>query len=505
MISIVRMGPALQTTQVGGISRLAPPSYTGRVAPSDAVPNVLASRYAGPELRHLWSPVGRVVAERRFWLTVLEAQAELGLAVPDGVIDDYRRVIDQVDLDSIRSRETTTRHDVKARIEEFCALAGHEHIHKGLTSRDVTENVEQMLVRSSLEHIRDLTVAWLARAAVLAEQHRDLTLTGRSHNVAAQPTTFGKRIASAAQEMLIAADQLEALIAGYPLRGLKGPVGTQQDLLDLFDGDGTKVDQLERRVAASLGFERTLASVGQVYPRSLDLSVVSTLVLVAAGPSTLATTMRLMAGHDLVNEGFQEGQVGSSAMPHKMNMRTSERINGLNVVLSGHLTMASGLAGHQWNEGDVSDSVVRRVVLPDAFFALDGLLQASLTVLDEMVPFQGRIAAELEAELPFLTTTRVLMAAIKAGMGREEAHDLIKRHMLDAAAARRDGSSADVWGALAADDDLPLDRDAIEQAVGPAGALSGRAGDQVDEVAAQIAKLVARHPEAAARRPEPLL
>lgn len=469
------------------------------------VPNVLASRYASAAMRSTWSQVGRIIAEREFWIAVLEAQTDLGIPVPDDAIASYRSVVNLVDLDSIRQREETTRHDVKARIEEFCALAGHEHIHKGLTSRDLTENVEQMLIRQSLALMHSKAVAALVRLSALAIEHRDTAITGRSHNVAAQPTTLGKRFANAAQELMLAVSRLGDLIDRYPLRGLKGPVGTQQDLVDLFDGDAAKVDALEQRIARDLGFEHTLESVGQVYPRSLDLDVVGALSQLAAGPSSLVTTLRLMAGHDLITEGFREGQVGSSAMPHKMNMRTSERINGMAVILGGYVTMAGGLSGHQWNEGDVSDSVVRRVMLPDSFFACDGLFEAFLTVLDEFGAFAGRIEAELEAELPFLTTTKLLVAAVKSGMGREAAHEIIKTHTMNAAAARRQGTGHDAWDALAHDAEFPLDAEQIQAAVGEVTQLTGRAGTQIDNVAAEVARLAERYPDAASYVPGSLL
>src|SRR5690606_20915017 len=210
------------------------------------------------------------------------------------------------------------RHDVKARIEEFNALAGHEHVHKGMTSRDLTENVEQLQVRDSLRLVRDRCVAMLARMAALAAEHAETVMAGRSHNVAAQATTLGKRFATAAQELLTALQRLESLLERYPLRGIKGPVGTGQDMLDLLGGDTARLAELERRIAAHLGFSHTLTSVGQVYPRSLDYETLTTLVQLAAAPSSLALSIRLMAGHELVTEGFAEGQVGSSAMPHKM-------------------------------------------------------------------------------------------------------------------------------------------------------------------------------------------
>ncbi|HEU4360895.1 MAG TPA: lyase family protein, partial [Mycobacterium sp.] len=243
-----------------------------------SVPNVLATRYASTAMTDIWSPRAKVVAERRLWLAVLRAQAELGVPVPEQAITDYERVLDEVDLNSIAARERVTRHDVKARIEEFNALAGHQHVHKGMTSRDLTENVEQLQIRRSLQLVHDHGVAVAARLAERAVAYRDLVMAGRSHNVAAQATTLGKRFASAAQEMLIALTRLRELIERYPLRGIKGPMGTAQDMLDLFGGDTAKLAQLEHRIAEFLGFTTVLASVGQVYPRSLDHDVVSALV-----------------------------------------------------------------------------------------------------------------------------------------------------------------------------------------------------------------------------------
>ena len=314
------------------------------------IPNVLASRYASEEMVRLWSAEHKIVLERRLWLAVLRAQKELGVEVPDDAVAAYEAVVDQVDLGSIAARERVTRHDVKARIEEFSALAGHEHIHKGMTSRDLTENVEQLQVRDALVLVRTRMVATLARLAERAAEHATTVITGRSHNVPAQATTLGKRFANAGQELLVALERVDDLLARYPLRGIKGPVGTQQDMLDLL-GSAEAVDRMEAAVAHHLGFERSLDNVGQVYPRSLDLDVVAALVQVASGPSSLATTIRLMAGQELVTEGFAEGQVGSSAMPHKMNTRSCERVNGLMVVLRGYASMASELAGNEGSHG----------------------------------------------------------------------------------------------------------------------------------------------------------
>jgi adenylosuccinate lyase len=471
------------------------------------VPDVLAARYASPELVRLWAPEEKVRMERRLWLAVLRAQRDLGVPVPDGVVEDYERVLDDVDLASIAARERVSRHDVKARIEEFSALAGHEQVHKGMTSRDLTENVEQLQIRASLLLVRDRVVAALARLARLAVEHESLVLTGRSHNVAAQATTLGKRFASAGEELLIAYERLAELIARYPLRGIKGPVGTAADQLDLFDGDASKVAALQARVAAHLGFARVLDSVGQVYPRSLDLDVVTALAQVVAAPSSLATTIRLMVGQELATEGFRPGQVGSSAMPHKMNTRSSERVNGLAVVVRGYLVMVGELAGDQWNEGDVSDSVVRRVALPDAFFATDGLFQTFLTVLDEFGAYPAVIARELDRYLPFLATTRLLVAAVRRGVGREVAHEVIKEHAVAVALAMREKGIADndLFDRLAADGRLGLTRDEIDQLVADPATFVGAASAQVTAVARRIAAVVDQHPEAATYTPAPIL
>ncbi|MBW1598100.1 adenylosuccinate lyase [Streptomyces sp. JJ38] len=470
------------------------------------IPNVLANRYASARLALLWSPEYKVTLERRLWLAVLRAQRDLGVDVPEAALADYERVLEDVDLISIARREQVTRHDVKARIEEFNALAGHEQVHKGMTSRDLTENVEQLQIRLSLELVRDRTVALLARLGKLAGEHAALVMAGRSHNVAAQATTLGKRFATAADELLVAYARLEDLLGRYPLRGVKGPVGTSQDMLDLLGGDTAKLAELERRIAVHLGFGRNFTSVGQVYPRSLDYDVVSALVQLAAAPSSLAKTIRLMAGQELVTEGFKEGQVGSSAMPHKMNTRSCERVNGLAVILRGYASMAGELAGDQWNEGDVSCSVVRRVALPDAFFAFDGMLETFLTVLDEFGAFPAVVARELDRYLPFLATTKVLMAAVRAGVGRETAHEAIKEHAVASALALRAGGERnELLDRLAADARIPLDRPGLEELMADRLAFTGAAEDQVAAVVAQIEDITRKHPEAAAYTPGDIL
>ena len=476
------------------------------MAEKKKISNVLSSRYASAELSNIWSPEHKIILERKLWIAVMRAQKDLGVDIPAKAIDAYEAVVEDVNLESIAERERVTRHDVKARIEEFNALAGFEHVHKGMTSRDLTENIEQLQILESLRLVRSRTIATLARLTRLAVQYRDQAMTGRSHNVAAQITTLGKRFATAADELLIALQRLDELIARYPARGIKGPMGTAQDMLDLLSGDVDKLDALERQVAEGLGFQRVLTSTGQVYPRSLDYDVVTALAQIAAAPSNVATTVRLMAGLELVTEGFKEGQVGSSAMPHKMNTRSCERVNGMAVILRGYVSMVGELAGDQWNEGDVSCSVVRRVALPDAFFALDGMFETFLTVLQDFGAFPAVIEAELERYLPFLTTTKVLMAAVRKGVGREIAHEAIKEHAVAVALEMREGlQTNDLLDRLAGDERLGLNRDELGALVTQPLELAGTAGRQVDAVARQVETIVAANPEAAAYQPDAVL
>ncbi len=470
-----------------------------------AIPNVLAERYASGAMKAIWSQHGRVALERDFWIAVMKAQRDLGVPIPADAIKDYERVKSAIDLGSIAQRERITLHDVKARIEEFSELAKRQFIHLGLTSRDLTENVEQLQIFSALKLVRFKAAAALLALAAQAEAHRDLMITGRTHNVPAQPTTLGKRLAMFGQELQIAFARIEALLERYPVRGLKGAVGTQLDQLTLLGGDTAKVDQLESRVIKHLGFHASFGAVGQVYPRSLDFEVVTALHQLGAAGASFATTLRLMAGAGLLTEGFQPGQVGSSAMPHKVNARNCERICGFSTILSGYVTMTGALAGHQWNEGDVSCSVVRRIALPDAFFAIDGLLETYLTVLRQMDVFPAAIGVENERNLPFLATTTILMEAVKHGAGRETAHEAIKEHALAAAKALRSGGDADLLSRLAGDKRLGLGKKALVAILSENARFVGAAPHQVDAFVAEVKPLARKHKGAADYQPGRLL
>lgn len=469
--------------------------------------NVLAERYASKAMCAIWSATGRIRLERDYWIAVLRAQKDLGIDIPEAAIQAYESVKAEVNLDSIKRREAITRHDVKARIEEFCELAGYEQIHKGLTSRDLTENVEQLQILRALEIVRDKAFAALLKLADRAEQWKSLVITARTHNVPAQPTTFGKRLAMFGEDLLLAVRQLDHMIRHYPVRGLKGPVGTQMDLLTLFSGEVAKVESLEDRILKHLGVPVALDSVGQVYPRGLDFEVVSMCVRLASGPSAFAKTLRIMAGHELASEGFANGQVGSSAMPHKMNSRSCERLNGFGVILKGYLTMAGELAGDQWHEGDVSCSVVRRVCLPDSFFALDGLLDTFITILNQMEVYPAVIEQENRRYGPFLATTTILMEAVKAGAGREQAHEAIKQYATQTVRDLRHGTITDndLVARLSTDARLGLTDKQLTEIVNRAQGMTGLAIGQVEHFCATVRAAAQHFPAAANYIPDAIL
>lgn len=475
--------------------------------PRPIIANVLADRYASIPTLNVFAPMGRAVVERGLWLAVMKAQAEQGLDIPSAAIEAYERTLNTIDLDWIRQREIEIRHDEKAKIEAYNRDAGYEYSHIGLTSRDHSDNVDLILNRAGLMVIRDHSVATAARMAEHAVEYSGIVYADRTHLAPAQPSLVGKNFSNFGEEFLMGFGNVEQMIDRYPFRGLKGAIGTQTDQLQLFDGDAEKVDMIEQRLLEFSGFNRLMNSVGQIYPRSLDFQLVSHLYQLVCGVANLANTSRMMAGLDEFTEGFKEGQVGSSAMPHKKNMRTSERIKSLKAVLAGHVTMASMISGEQLYSGDVSDSAARRVFLPDAFFATDGVLEASLTVMQECGVYPAVIQNELNRYLPFLTTTRLLMLSVQNGIGRETAHEVIKKHSVDVANNRNATGSMenDLLDRLAQDSRLGLTKVQMGEAISKPVDFVGNAGRQIKRFAETVSIVVAKYPEAASYEPEEIL
>lgn len=471
------------------------------------IPEILSSRYSSTKINEIWSPKGKIILEREFWIVVMKAQKNLGINIPDSAIKAYEKVYNDIDLESISKREKILRHDVSARLEEFSSIAGYNHIHKGMTSRDLTDNVEQLQILRSLRLIRIKTISLLYKLAKWSLKTKEIIIASRTHNVPAQPTTLGKRLSMFGEEILFALNRLDHLIEIYPIRGLKGAVGTQLDQLTLLKGNKEKIKKIEEQISKHFGCRILLNSVGQVYPRSLDMETVNALITLSAGISNFARTIRLMAGQGLASEGFKSGQIGSSAMPHKINARTSERINGLHNILKGYSTMLAGLSGDQWNEGDVSCSVVRRVALPGSFFASDGQLEACLTVINEMEFFEQIIAHELKNFLPFVATTKILMESINKGSKREKVYEAIKEHSNIVSAKLRKGEikENDLPRRIANDKRIPMDLNEIEAILNNPKNFLASAPNQSEMFSSEVKKWTLRFPEAKKIEPEGII
>jgi adenylosuccinate lyase len=470
------------------------------------IPNIAAYRWASDPAKRIWSPEGTILAERFSQISIMQAQADLGVDIPQANIDDYRAVIGDIDTAAILEEERVSKHDVNARIVVFNRQAGHQNIGTAMTSRDSTDPAEQLQKRLSLELFRLKTVAAIGSFARASAAYAAMPLTGRTHNVAAQMTTLGKRISMTGEELIDGYNNLAFHINGLKFRGIKGAVGTQQDMLDLFEGDEGKVDELEERVARELGFNAIYNSVGQIYPRSQDLMSIQALSHVVGPLSNFGTNVRLMMGGGLMLESTRK-RVGSNAMPHKINPRTVERIVGMYSILGGYEFMLRPKAGEQWLEGDVSDSAPRRVALPDSFLVADGAMEAGLTVLNGFGLFEQAISAEVDANLPFLATTKVLTGAIKRGMGREDAHEKIRDHAFAVVRDMREGGQTenDLLERLGSDPAIPLTYSEIIEAIGRPIDLTGRADTQVQRFVAQADKITSQFPQAALYKPGDIL
>ena len=439
--------------------------------------SLIGERYASLEMQETWSREKKIIMERKLWIEVMRIQAELGVAISQETILDYERVVAEIDLVSIDAREMELGHDVKARIEEFNALSGHEQIHLGMTSRDLTENVELMQIKSALDLVLTKARVLLLKLADKAEDFAETLIVARTHNVPAQLTTLGKKFATWAEELEIAESNLENLLSRLPIRGIHGAVGTSMDLQELLGGNAEKFNEL---FIGKLGFEKSLKAPAQIYPRSIDFEVLASLFQLVAAPNSFAMNIRLMSGHGIATEGLAKGKTGSSAMPHKVNPRLSERLNSLAVILKGHLNMIADISGLQWNEGDVSCSAVRRVALPDAFYTTDAILEIAIQLADK-VEFNAKlIDSEIELHTPEICSSPVLMLAIKKGVGREVAHKAVKEHAL----ASKGGTN--FFDLVIGDPVLTIEKSEIDKLKSNLRLLSGEAPSQAKSIAASI-------------------
>ena len=464
---------------------------------NDQYRSPLVARYASPEMVRLWSPLRRAMLWRRLWVALAEAQAELGLPISQEQLDQMRRAVDQVDLDQVARYERRFRHDVMAHVHAFgdqCPAA-RGIIHLGATSCYVTDNADLLLLREALHLVRDRLVSVLAALARQADRYRELPCLAYTHFQPAQPTTVGKRLCLWAYDLVLDLEELEHRLQRLRFRSTKGTTGTQASFLQLFEGDHQKVLELERRVARKMGFDHTYAVTGQTYPRKVDAQVLDLLAQIGASCHKAGTDLRLLQHHHELEEPFEKEQIGSSAMAYKRNPMRAERMCSLaRLVLS---LQSSPAATHatQWLERTLDDSANRRVVLPEAFLATDAALVLYRNIAAGLVVYPQVIARNLQQELPFLATERILMEAVRRGGDRQHLHERIRRHSLAAAQAiKEQGAPNDLIQRLQNDPEfaqVPWD-----EVLDPAS-YTGRAPQQVEEFLAQVVQpILQRYPQA---------
>jgi adenylosuccinate lyase len=471
---------------------------TREAAPADAYRNPLVERYASREMSRIFSDDVKFRTWRRLWLVLAESQKELGLDIPDAALDQMREHLEDIDLGRAAALERELRHDVMAHVHHFgeVAPAARGIIHLGATSAYVTDNTELLQHRDALGLVRQRVVACVRLLADFARRHRNLATLGYTHFQTAQPTTVGKRATLWIQDLLLDLEEVEHRLATLRFRGVRGTTGTEASFLELFDGDGAKVDELNRRVARTMGFERLYAVTGQTYTRKTDYAFLATLAGIAASTSKFAHDLRLLQHLREIEEPYEERQIGSSAMAYKRNPMRAERIS----ALARHVITLSidpaFTAATQWFERTLDDSANRRIAIPEAYLGTDAILLLVQNIAQGMVVRPAMIRRRLEEELPFLVTEAILMRATKRGGDRQELHERIRRHAFAASERLKEhGGTNDLVDRIAADRAFGLDREAIDDVLDPARHI-GRAPEQVDRFLEEnVQPVLARYPE----------
>lgn len=452
----------------------------------DQYENPLVSRYASAEMSRLFSAQHKHSTWRRLWVALAEAEAELGLAVSPAQIAELKSHIDEIDFAVAAKYEQQLRHDVMAHVHAYgdqCPAA-RPIIHLGATSCFVTDNTDLIILREALESVCEKLAGVIHSLAVFAKQHRDLPTLGFTHLQPAQPTTVGRRACLWAYDLALDLAEVEHRLAHLRARSTKGTTGTQASFLQLFDGNHEKVKQLEKLVAEKIGFESTYTVTGQTYSRKIDAQVIDTLAGVAASAHKGASDLRILAHRKEIEEPFEKSQIGSSAMAYKRNPMRSERICGLARFVMSLQSNTTATHANQWMERTLDDSANRRLVIPQAFLAIDAVLILYQNVASGLVVYPEVVRRGLREELPFMATENILMAAVAAGGDRQDLHERIRQHSQAAAAeVKQYGRSNDLLARLAADEAFAgIDLDAAVDA----RQLTGRSAEQVNEFLAEV-------------------
>jgi adenylosuccinate lyase len=452
----------------------------------DRYENPLVDRYASDEMSRLWGGDRKFQTWRRLWIALAEAEAELGLPVTQEQIDELKSQAENIDFDAADQYERKLRHDVMAHVHAYgdvCPTA-RPIIHLGATSCFVTDNTDLMLLREALQMVRDRLAATVDALATFAAEYRDMSCLGFTHLQPAQPTTVGKRACLWAYDLVLDLFEIERRLDELCARSTKGTTGTQASFLNLLDGDHEKVRRLEQLVADKMGFAQTYAVTGQTYPRKVDVQIVDALAGIAGSAHKAATDLRILQSRGEMAEPFGKNQIGSSAMAYKRNPMRSERMCALGRYVLSLQSSAANTLATQWMERTLDDSANRRLVLPQAFLAVDAILILYQNVASGLVVYPEIIRKRLNEDLPFMATENILMAAVRAGGDRQSLHEKIRQHSQAAAqVVKEQGGENDLIQRLSADEAF-ADVD-LQAALDPQSFV-GRAPEQVDEFIAEV-------------------
>ena len=456
----------------------------------------LNSRYASPEMQEIFSPDRKFTTWRKLWVALAESEMEMGLPVTRAQVDELKAHIYDIDYEAARRHEERTRHDVMAHVLAYGDVCPGARgvIHLGATSCYVTDNADILMLRDALTLVRDKVIEVVRRLRSFALEYKDLPTLGYTHLQPAQLTTVGKRATLWMQDLLMDLEEVNFALSSLKLLGNRGATGTQESFMKLFDGDGEKVDELERRIAEKVGMQKCFAVSGQTYPRKLDSRVLGALSGVAQSAYKFAQDMRLLQSFREVEEPFEKGQIGSSAMAYKRNPMRSERICALSRHVMALTQDAQMTAATQWFERTLDDSANRRLSLPEAFLATDAVLELYANIADGMVVYPAMIGKRVKENLPFMATEAILMEGVRLGGDRQELHERIRVHSQAAAARmKQEGLESDLMERIAADPAFPMDHEHLSNLLAPEN-YTGRAAEQTENfVRREVDPVLAGH------------
>ena len=463
----------------------------------DVYESPLASRYASKYMLHLFSPDMRFQTWRRLWVELARAEHELGLPITQAQVDELAAHITDIDYDVAAQREREVRHDVMAHVYAYgkAAPSAAGIIHLGATSCYVTDNADLILYRDALRYLRGELQAVLANLAAFARRYAATPALGYTHYQPAQPVTIGKRAALWMQDFRADLEELDFVLGTMRFLGCRGTTGTEASFMDLFEGDGGKIDEMNRRIAARFGFERCFSVCGQTYPRKVDSRILSCLSAIGQSAYRMAGDIRLLQHDRQVEEPFEEHQIGSSAMAYKRNPMRCERICSLSRYLMADAMNAPMTASTQWLERTLDDSANRRISLPEGFLCADAVLRLVQNVTTGLRVNEKVVDRAVREYLPFLATENIMMEAVKRGGNRQELHERIRQHSMAATARMKEGEPCDLLERLAGDPAFGMTRAELDAVMDPR-IYTGRCAEQVERLIAEYEPLLQDAPKA---------